>query len=189
MGSFGSDPVVVVDGSAVEALVLGLVAEEEFPGVVGDGHAFEALGEGEVAVLGLGDFDVAIADEVGGHGEEGLVAAAQSVIEAGGEEAAFEAGGAEEGLAADGHALEGEQFFGVDGFVGGDEVGAEVGDFVEVFQADDGKDGGGEAVLAGVLGGCGLALSGARTGGESGVGAVGSELFGGHILRHKSIEE
>ena len=43
---------------------------------------------------------------------------------------------------------EGEQFLGIDGLVDGDEVGAEVGDFLNVFEADDGEAGGGEAMLA-----------------------------------------
>ena len=47
----------------------------------------------------------------------------------GGEQAGFKAGGAEDGLLAEGHALEGEQFLGIDGAVGWREVGVEVGDF------------------------------------------------------------
>ena len=51
--------------------MLGLVAEEELPGFGAQGHALKALGEGEVAVLRAGHFD--IADKVGGHGDEALV--------------------------------------------------------------------------------------------------------------------
>ena len=183
LGAEGADAVIILEGSAIEALVLGLVAEEELPGIGAYGHALKALGEGEVAILGAGDFDIAIADEVGGHLDEALVVTAEGVIEAGGEEAAFEAGGAEEGLAGDGDALEGEELFGVDGFVGGDEVGAQVGDLMEVFEADDVKVGGGEDVFAGVLGRSGLALGGAGSGGAAGVGSVGSELAVGDLLR------
>ena len=79
----------------------------------------------------------------------------------------------------EGDAFEGEEFLGVDGLVEGDEVVLEVGDFLEVFEADDGEGGGGEAVFAGILGGAGLALRGAGAGGLGGVGAIGGELFGG----------
>ena len=105
------------------------------------------------------------------------------MIEAGGEEPAFEAGGAEEGLAGDGDTLEGEELFGVGGFVGGDEVGAQVADLGEVFEADDVKVGGGEDVLAGVLRGPGLTLRSAGSGGAPGIGAVGSELPVGNLFR------
>ncbi|HEV3196967.1 MAG TPA: hypothetical protein VGZ73_03645 [Bryobacteraceae bacterium] len=59
-----------------------------------------------------------------------------------------------------------------------------MGDFLGVLQVDDGKTGGGEGVLAGVLSGAGLALRGARSGGSGGVGLVGSALmFGdGHAV-------
>jgi hypothetical protein len=63
---------------------------------------------------------------------------------------------------------------------GFEEVGTEVGDFVDVLEADDGEGGGGEAVFAGVLGGTGFAVGGARAGGFLSVGAVGGELSVGH---------
>ena len=57
----------------------------------------EAFGEEIVAVLFTGDF--LILGEFFGHGHELLLSVqAESVIEAGGEEARFEARGAEEGL-------------------------------------------------------------------------------------------
>jgi hypothetical protein len=80
-------------------------------------------------------------------------------------------------LLGDGHALEGEQFLGIDGVVAGDEVGAEVGDFLDVFEADDGEAGGGEAMLAGVLGGVGLTRLRSWSGRTGGIGAVGGELL------------
>jgi hypothetical protein len=55
------------------------------------------------------------------------------------EEAGFQAGGAEHGLLGEGHALHGEELLGVDGLIGGDEAGLEIGDFVEVFDAGDGR--------------------------------------------------
>ena len=109
----------------------------------------------------------------------GFAARVEGLVEAGGEEAGFEAGGAEEGLLGEGDAFDGEEFLGVDGPVGGDEVVPEVGDLIEVFEADDGEVGGGEAVFAGVLGGTGLALGGAGAGGVGGIGAIGGELLWG----------
>jgi hypothetical protein len=79
----------------------------------------------------------------------------------------------------EGYALQGEEFLGIDGLVDGDEVVAEAGDFLEVFETDDGEGGSGEDVFAGVLGRVGLALRGAGAGGFGGVGAVGGEAFGG----------
>jgi hypothetical protein len=58
----------------------------------------EAVGHAEVAVLGAGDFDVAIADEVLGHGLEGAIVGGHGVVHGYGEEAGFQAGGAEDGL-------------------------------------------------------------------------------------------
>ena len=52
----------------------------------------------------------------------------------------------------EGDAIDGEEFLGVDGLVEGFEVGFEVGDFVDIFDADDDEGRGGEAVFAGVLG-------------------------------------
>ena len=74
-------------------------------------------------------------------------------------------------------ALEGELFLGVDGLIDGGEVVGEMGDFVEVLQADDGEGGGGEAVFAGVRGGAGLAFGCSGAGAFRGVGAIGGELF------------
>ena len=52
-----------------------------------------------------------------------------------------------------------------------------MGDFLEVFEADDGEVRGGEAVLAGVLGGAGFAFGGARAGGMGRISAIGGELL------------
>lgn len=134
----------------------------------------DAFGQGEIAVLLAGDFDLAF-EQVGGHGDEGLFAA-EGLIEGAGEQAAFEAGGAEQSLLGESDALEGEQLLGVDGLVGGNEVGLEVGEFVERFETNDGEGGGGEPVLAGVLGGAGLAFGAAGAGGLRGIGAVGGQL-------------
>jgi hypothetical protein len=177
----GLQALEILEGAAIFAFGLDLIAQEQRPGVGSPvaGHALEAIGEGVVAVLGFGDFDIAMADEVLGHGDEELARGVEGVVEATGEEAGFEACDAEDGLLGEGDALDGEQLLGVGGLVDGDKIGAEVRDFLEVFEADDGESGGGEAVLAGVLGGAGLAPGGAGTGGVSGIGAIGGELFGG----------
>ena len=167
-------------GAAVKALGLGLIAEEQGPTVGLPGGAVEALGEEEVAVLGAGDLDIAIAGELLVHGEEWLVVGdVEGLIEAVGEEAGFEAGGAADGLLGDGHALDGEQLLGVDGLVDGDEIGLEVSNFLEVLEADDAEGGGSEAMADGVAGGGGLALGGAGAGGVGGVGAIGGKRRGG----------
>jgi hypothetical protein len=108
----------------------------------------------------------------------------EGLVEAGGEEAGFEAGGAEDGLLGEGHAFEGEEFLGVDGVIGCDEVFAEVGDLIEVFEADYGESSGGEAVFAGVLGRAVFSFRSAWAGRTGGVGAIGGELFRGNGLRH-----
>jgi hypothetical protein len=157
---------------------LSLIAQEQGP-TVGLAHgAVETFGQGEVAVLGAGDFDVAIAGEFGTHGD-GEIVAVHGLFETGGEEAGLEAGGADQSLLREGHALKGELFLGVGGPEDGSEVGQEVGDFVEVLEADDGESGAGEAVQSGVLGGSGLAFGSARAGGAGSVGAIGgAAVFG-----------
>jgi len=52
-----------------------------------------------------------------------------------------------------------------------------MGDLLEVFEADDGEAGSGEAVLTGFLGGAGLALGGAGSGGFGGVGSIAAIVF------------
>jgi hypothetical protein len=103
------------------------------------GQAEEAIGQHVVAVLGQGDFD-AVGDVLMER-EAGRTIGLEALIQAGGEHAGFEAGSAEHGLLANGHLLEGEQFLGIDGLVDGNEVGAEAGDFLGVFEPDDGEVG------------------------------------------------
>jgi hypothetical protein len=124
----------------------------------------EAHAQQEVPVLRAGDFDIAIAGEILVHEVGDVGGGFESLIEAGGEEAGFEAGGAEDGLLGEGDALDGKEFLGVDGLVDGEEVLPEVVNFLEVFEADDGEGGGGESMLAGVLGGAGPARGRARSG-------------------------
>jgi hypothetical protein len=59
--------------------------------------------------------------------------------------------------------------------VDGDEIGLEVSDLLEVFEADNTEAGCSETVAAGVLGGDGFAFGSAGAGGKGGVGAVGGE--------------
>ena len=160
---------------------MGLIAEEQSEAVGHAGLDLETFGQGVGAVLSCRDFDTA--GEVVGQGEGQGAIVREGGVEARGEQAGFESGAAEEGLLREGDALDGEQLLGIDRLVGGDEVLLEAGDGVELFQADDGEVGGGEAVLAGVLGGGGLALGRARSGGAGGVGAIGGEATGGSFSR------
>jgi hypothetical protein len=122
----------LLDGPAIFALGQDFIAQEQRPGVgsLVAGHALEAIGEGVVAVLGFGDFDIAMADEVLGHTDEELAGGIEGFVEATGEEAGFEAGDTEHGLLGERDALHGEELLGVDGLVDADETGAEVGDFL-----------------------------------------------------------
>jgi hypothetical protein len=160
------------------ALGLGLIAEENGPAVGLAGEAHETIGETVIAILGAGDFGGTFAGELFAHGGERAIVGVERFVDTGGEEAGFEAGGAEHGLLGESHAFEGEEFLRVDGLIDGDEIGFELLDLVEVFEADDGEVRGGEAVLEGVLGGAGFAFGRLGSGGVSGVGAVGGEAFG-----------
>jgi hypothetical protein len=167
----------LLDCAAVLTFRLGLVAQEESPGVALADQAAEAFGEGEVAVLGAGDLQVA--DQVLGHGNDRVPSGVEGFVQASGEEAGFQAGRSEQGLLSEGDAFDGEKFLGVDGAVDGDQIGFEAGDGFDVFQADDGEVGGGEAMAAGVLRRAGFALGGAGAGGAGGIIAVRGKLPGG----------
>jgi hypothetical protein len=175
----GFEAVEFLDGSAVVAFGLGLVTQQEGKAVGLAGHAVETVAQQVVAVLGSGDFDIAIAGDGFIHEADGLAAAVEGRVQTGGEVSGFQAGAAEHGVLGEGDALQGEELLGVDGLIDGDEVVAEAGDFLEVFEADDGEGRSGEDVFAGVLGRVGLALRGAGTGRLGGVGAIGGEALGG----------
>src|ERR1700688_1426973 len=132
----GLEAVEILDGAAIFALGDDLVTHEQRPGVgyFAGGHAVEAFGEGVGAVLGLRDGEIAIADEVLGHADEKAAGGVEGFVEASGEEAALEVGDAEHGLLGQSDALDGEQLLGVDGPVYGDQIGAEMGDLLEVFE-------------------------------------------------------
>ena len=141
------------------------------------GGAVEAFAESEIAILDAGDLDVAIAGEFRGHQVQGFALGVEGHVETGGKETGLQPLGADEGDLAGGDALEGEEFLGVDGAVEVDEVAAEVGNFIMVFEADDSEEGAGEAVFTGVEGGFRLAGGRARAGGFLRVDAVGGGLF------------
>jgi hypothetical protein len=184
----GFEAVEFLDGAAVVALGLSLITQQEGEAIGLAGHAMEAIAEQEVAVLGAGDFDVAVAGYGGIHEADGFAGAVEGLVQAGGEEAGFEAGAAEDGVLGEGDAFEGEEFLGVDGLVESDEVVAEMGDFLKVFEADDGEGRAGELVFACILGRPGLALGGSGAGGAGGVGAIGGEALGGDgAMWHKGL--
>jgi hypothetical protein len=181
----GFEALELFDCPAVLAFGLGLVAQQQGKTVVLADQSVEAIAQQVVSVLGLADFD--IRGELGVHGHAELSAGVEGLAQAEAEESGFEAGGSEDGLLGEGDALDGEEFLGVGGLVEGDEIFSKVGDLIEVFEADDGEGGSGEAVFARVLGRAGLALCGAGSCGFSRVGAIGSELFWGNRIRHGNI--
>ncbi len=69
------------------------------------------------AVLGAGDFDILIPGEFCGHEDHRVIGAVEGLVEAGGEEAGFQARGTEDSLLGEGDALAGEEFL-EDGFWG-----------------------------------------------------------------------
>src|ERR1700686_5918780 len=141
----GLEAVEILEGAAIFAFSNDLVTKEQRPGLgyLASGHAMEAFGGGVGAVLGLRDGEIAIADEVLGHADEEAAGGVEGFVEASGEEAALEVGDAEHGLLGEGDALDGEQLLGIDGTVNGNQIGAEAGDFLEIFEADDGEGRGG----------------------------------------------
>jgi hypothetical protein len=146
--------------------ILGLVQEtaETFP-------------QDKVAVLFAEDVDVFDHFEI--HQAERAAVGIERLVQARGVHADFRAGTAVEGLLGEGETVDGPELLGVDGLVAVDEVGAAVGDFLDVFETEDGEVGGVEGVLARVLGSAGLAFGGSRSGGFGGVGSVSSEALGG----------
>jgi hypothetical protein len=92
----GFEALEFLDGAAVEALGLGLVAEEEGKAVGVFVEAVEAFGEQVIAVLRLGDF-VIVVDEVGADAHQGAAVAVEGLVEEGGAQAGVEAFDAEAG--------------------------------------------------------------------------------------------
>jgi len=145
------------------------------------GAVLKSSGQQEVVPLCQREF--CFVEEHRSHLDKGrVIGESETLVEAGGQEAGFQAGNAEDGVLGDGDALDGEEFLGIGGVVELDEVGAEVGDVIDVLHKDDGVSGGGKAVFAGVLSGAGFAFGGAGAGGTGGVGAIGCELLGGGLV-------
>jgi hypothetical protein len=173
LGAEADEALEVLDGAAVLALGLGLVAEDERPGRGLFGQKVEALGERKVEDLLRGD---AI------FGDLIRLIVAERVVQAGGEHTGFEAVGAEHRKLTNGDPLDREDFLRSLGEVVSDGVGFEVVELVLVLEANDGESHGGEPVLAGVLRGSRFALCGAGAGRTGGVGAVGGDLSVGGLL-------
>jgi len=133
----GLEAVEFVDGAVVGVVGLGLAAEEAAKDLVI--QAEEVVAE---RVVGRG---FAVGGGVGG-------------LEAG-EDGAFQAVAAEDGLLGAGDLIEDEEFLGVDGPVEVDEVFAQAGEFGGVLWGGGGIGVGVEAVAAGVLGGAALPSS------------------------------
>ncbi len=135
------------EGAAVIALGLDAITERKVHQVRLLCDAPEPFGEVEIPVLLAGNFDIA-ANHVRDHAGDWVVVGIDGIVQGGGEEAGIETGGAEDELLRDGHALEREHFLGVDRAIAGDEVGFEIADLVDVFEADDAEGRGGEGVRA-----------------------------------------
>jgi hypothetical protein len=126
-----------LDRAAVLALGMGLEKDQKSPVVGFLREAAEAFASGEITVLRAGDFDIAVAREIDRHGADGVAGVIESFVESGSEEAGFETGAAEDLVLADSHAFEREKFLRVYRFITGNQVGFEIGDVLQTFEADD----------------------------------------------------
>lgn len=179
-----SEAIEFFDGAAVKALGLGLVTEESLPDFRFVGEFAESLGDGEIAILGAGDLDVADADQFGAHGSDGtLVARVPGFVDGGGEEAGFETSGAEDLLLSESNSFDRDEFLGIHRIVKRHGIGFEAGHFVELFEPHDGEGMGAETVLDRVLRRRGFAFGSARAGGFLRVRAVGHETFFGNVFK------
>jgi hypothetical protein len=133
------------DGAAEKPFRLRLIAEEEREGIGLAEEAAEAFGQAVAAILGGGDLDVV--DHVVMEKDEGPAIGVEDLVEAGGIEAALNAGADDERLLGEGHALDGEKLLRIDGPVARNEVGAEVVDGIELLDADDREVGAFEGVI------------------------------------------
>jgi hypothetical protein len=135
----GFEAVEILDGPAIFTFGLSPVPEHETDRVRFFCYPAEAFGYAVVAVLLSGDFNVAIADHIRVHRDEGVVSAVEDVVQSAGEHAGVETSAAEDQLLRHGDALNRDEFLSVDRFIAGDSVGLEFFDFVEVFEAHDGE--------------------------------------------------
>jgi hypothetical protein len=171
----GLEAVELFDGTAVLAVVLRLVAEEQREAVMIVAHpADEALPELPVELLDR--FAGGTGVEVFGEGFEEAGLLGFDIGQRCGEDTGFEAGGAKARLLREGDLLDGDELLGIGGLIEGDRIVPKAGEVVHVFEAAD-VVGGGESVADGILRGTGFAGVGAGSGGFAGVGTVGGELF------------
>ena len=140
------DALELLDGAAEKAFRLSLIAQEKGEGVGLAEEAVEAFGQAVAAILGGGDLDVL--DHVVMEQDEGPAIGVEDLVEAGGVEAALDAGADDERLLGQGHAFDGEKLLRIDGLVAGDKVGAEVVDGIELLEADNREIGAFEGVMA-----------------------------------------
>jgi hypothetical protein len=143
----GADAVELFKGPAVEALGLGLVTKEELP-VRFAAELREAGGCPVIVILAGGDLKSV--SEFGVFEDSRVAGNLQRFLQAEGDEAAFDAVGTQQGVPGESEALDGEELLGVDGLVDGDQIGFEVGDGVDLFDADGGEARGIEEMLASV---------------------------------------
>jgi hypothetical protein len=184
VGAQGLEVLEVLDGAAVEALGLGLEPEEN-----GDDARLPMKSKDTMAGpigAALLESDLDAVGDLGVFEDPGLGGTLHGFLEAVGEEAGLESVEPEDGEVGEGDAINGEALLGSDGAEGGDGVGAEVGDELGVFNADDGILGGVEGGLAGVLGGSGLAFGRAGAGRFLCVEAIGDAALRGEgfVDRH-----
>ena len=132
------EAIEILDGAAVFALGLRPVAEHQANRVRFLRDAAEAFGYAVIAVLRASDFDIAVADHVRVHRDEGVVGAVEDVIEGAGEHARVETRTAKHHLLRESDSLDRDEFLGVYGFIAGDSVGFQFVDFAEVLEAHDG---------------------------------------------------
>jgi len=144
-GAEGLETVEILYRAPIEALGLGLVAndEEEAGGFAGE--AVKAFGEPIGAVLAGGYVDSV--GDFGVHEDQGSAGAFGGFVEAGDEEAGFESGTAEERQLGEGDSLDGEELLGIDGPIEGHEIVTETDDSFGGFEPDDGVVFGVEDVL------------------------------------------
>jgi hypothetical protein len=180
VGAEGFEVLEILNGAAMESFGLGLVAEKNGDDVGLPVQAADTLAGPIGAGLLGGDFEVM--GDVGVFEDIGLGGALHGFFEAVGEEAGLESGEPEDGEVGEGDTIDGEALLGSDGTEGGGGVGAEVGDELGVFNANDGILGGVEGGLAGVLGSAGFPFGRARAGGFLCIEAIGDAAFRGEGL-------
>jgi hypothetical protein len=145
----GFEAIEILNGAAVLAFRLSAVAEHQADRIGLLRDAAEAFGDAVIAVLSAGDFDIAAADHVGIHRDDGVVASVDDVVHGAREHAGIETRAPEHHLLGEGDALDRDEFLGVHRLIAGDGVGSEPVDFGEVFETHDGEGRRAEIVMNG----------------------------------------